>query len=169
LDYAKKIIFSPKKGEANDDGDMLTNSKLTPSGKEVLKVYMRNQLDLQESEWESYEETINTISDKLEETQKDLEEITQERNMLRTKQIDESKAYQKTISDMEQKIASLSSSSKSGFLTSSISPLPASSDDTELKKSQSEVRRLKSELEKFKANLEESQNEQDKLIEVRFP
>lgn len=48
----------------------------------MLKVYMKNQLDLQESEWETYEETFNAIAEKLEETEEQLEKVTMERDAL---------------------------------------------------------------------------------------
>jgi uncharacterized phage infection (PIP) family protein YhgE len=59
-------MFSP----GLDDGSPSSESGFakTPSGEQadVLRNYMRNQLELQESEWESYEETINSLTEQLE-------------------------------------------------------------------------------------------------------
>lgn len=43
---------------------------------------MNNQLDLQESELSTYEDMINTIADKLEQTELELEEKKQQYNEL---------------------------------------------------------------------------------------
>lgn len=89
LEYAKKIIFSPadsvsKMQSFDDSFNGLIASDLpldsTPTGKHVLKVYMDNQLDLQQSEWEKYEETFNTLDAKLTETEELLFITQQERD-----------------------------------------------------------------------------------------
>lgn len=43
---------------------------------------MKNQLDLQESEWEAYEETFNHICEQLDVAQNDLAVVTAERDEL---------------------------------------------------------------------------------------
>jgi hypothetical protein len=98
--YAKKIVFSPadsvSKMRSFDDsfnsgggGQGLRDRELmegdisdlpvldgTPSGKNVLKVYMNNQLELQASEWEKYEEAFNSLDE-------ELQAVTHERDTLR--------------------------------------------------------------------------------------
>ena len=90
LDYAKKILFSPADSVSklksfdesfNADSDLPLDSG-TPTGKHVLKVYMNNQLELQQSEWERYEEAFNTLDDKLAETTEQLRVMTDERDQL---------------------------------------------------------------------------------------
>ncbi|CAE7837067.1 unnamed protein product, partial [Symbiodinium microadriaticum] len=44
-------------------------SEADSNDKDVLKVYMRNQLELQENEWEQYEETITSLAEQLEAAQ----------------------------------------------------------------------------------------------------
>lgn len=83
----KKIVFSPASGNAADDDLPINRSgTISPTGsphtKDVLKVYMKNQLDLQESEWESYEETFNAIAEKLEDVEEQLANMTEERDNL---------------------------------------------------------------------------------------
>jgi hypothetical protein len=99
--YAKKIIFSPTAdsiskiqsfddsfnssgaGDGDRQGTMrsLLEGDLpvlegTPSGKQVLKVYMNNQLELQQSEWESYEAAFDSLD-------RELQSVTIERDSLR--------------------------------------------------------------------------------------
>lgn len=92
LNYAKKIIFSPadsvsKMQSFDDSFNSFVGSDVpidsTPTGKHVLKVYMNNQLDLQQSEWEKYEEAFNTLDVKLTETEEQLSLVTEERDSLR--------------------------------------------------------------------------------------
>jgi hypothetical protein len=85
--HPKKILFSPASGNPGDDDlpiDMGENgsSAGSPNTKDVLKVYMKNQLDLQESEWETYEETFNAIAEKLEDVEDQLANMTEERDAL---------------------------------------------------------------------------------------
>ena len=54
----------------------------SPEKGDILKTYMRNQLELQESEWESYEETINSLAEQLETKSQELEKKTEEYNRL---------------------------------------------------------------------------------------
>jgi hypothetical protein len=47
---------------------------------------MKNQLDLQESEWEAYEETFNTIAEQLDDARGEVEAVTAERDALLAQQ-----------------------------------------------------------------------------------
>lgn len=47
---------------------------------------MKNQLDLQESEWEAYEETFNSIAEQLDDARGEVDELTAERNALLAQQ-----------------------------------------------------------------------------------
>ena len=47
---------------------------------------MKNQLDLQESEWEAYEETFNNIAEQLDDVRNEVEEVKAERDALLAQQ-----------------------------------------------------------------------------------
>jgi DNA repair exonuclease SbcCD ATPase subunit len=111
LDYAKKIIFSPADSvsklksfddsfTADADSDLPIDAG-TPTGKHVLKVYMNNQLELQQSEWEKYEEAFNTLDEKLAETENQLQVVTEERDSL-LQQLQESR---QNLSDQQSAAA----------------------------------------------------------------
>jgi hypothetical protein len=64
----RKLDFSPYSNKSPEGSSPSGAGERSPSpGKsDILKTYMRNQLELQESEWESYEETINSLAEQLE-------------------------------------------------------------------------------------------------------
>ena len=64
---------------------------------------MKNQLDLQESEWESYEETFNAIVEKLEGVEDELAAMTNERDIL----LEEKKKWEWLSADHETLSATL--------------------------------------------------------------
>lgn len=103
---SKKIIFSPSssKGEhsfgtPNATGANSSSSTPASNTKEVLKVYMKNQLDLQESEWEAYEETFNHICEQLDEAQNALAVVTAERDELLAQQSEKQESAAPTAVD----------------------------------------------------------------------
>ena len=70
--------------QTGDDSQVLHTSRTVPDAadKDILKVYMRNQLDLQESEWEQYEATVNELAAQLELAQEELAAAQTERDGL---------------------------------------------------------------------------------------
>lgn len=82
----RKIAQYEDEFEANNVRNVLgtPTGAMTPSGKEVLKIYMRNQLDLQECDLKDYEDAISAFEEKLKETEKCLEEKNSEYNSLLT-------------------------------------------------------------------------------------
>ena len=68
---------------------------------------MKNQLDLQESEWEAYEETFNTIAEQLDEARNEVETITAERDALLAQQGELKDAASETAADYERKYQDL--------------------------------------------------------------
>jgi chromosome segregation ATPase len=77
------ISHSESLSQSRDDSMILPS---TPGGdvndKDVLKVYMKNQLELQETEWEQYEETINGLAEQLEGTQDQLSAVQTEKDAI---------------------------------------------------------------------------------------
>ena len=69
-------LFSPAKDEL---GDGTPGKRLDTS---VLKVYMGNQLELNEAEMEYYEEVVNKLAEQLESAQDELAKITEERDQI---------------------------------------------------------------------------------------
>lgn len=65
-----KLDFSPYSNGNDEENSMVK----TPGKNDILKNYMRNQLELQESEWESYEEAINSLAEQLELKGQELED-----------------------------------------------------------------------------------------------
>jgi hypothetical protein len=64
---SQKLDFSPySNGSSSAHDDDSSGLVKSPRKSDVLKTYMRNQLELQESEWENYEETINNLANQLE-------------------------------------------------------------------------------------------------------
>lgn len=68
-----KLDFSPYSNgnSSTNEGDA---SMMTPGKNEIIKNYMRNQLELQESEWEGYEEAINSLAEQLDAKTQEAEE-----------------------------------------------------------------------------------------------
>ena len=66
-------LFSP----AKDDGDSTPSKRLDTS---VLKVYMGNQLELNEAEMDYYEEVVNKLAGQLEDAREELAKMTEERD-----------------------------------------------------------------------------------------
>ena len=69
-----KLDFSPYSNGTETAGGDENSVVKTPAKGDVLKNYMRNQLELQESEWENYEEAINSLAEQLEQKGEELEE-----------------------------------------------------------------------------------------------
>lgn len=67
-------LFSPAKDEMTDS----TPSKRLDTS--VLKVYMGNQLELNEAEMDYYEEVVNKLAGQLEDAQEELAKMTDERD-----------------------------------------------------------------------------------------
>jgi DNA repair exonuclease SbcCD ATPase subunit len=65
---SRKLDFSPysNKSPGGSSPSGAGGRSPSPGKSDILKTYMRNQLELQESEWESYEETINSLAEQLE-------------------------------------------------------------------------------------------------------
>ena len=73
-----KKLFSPA---SEEDNNMNFSMRTTPHGgkssnRSVLKVYMANQLELNEAEMEEYEEVVNELAQQLEEVTKLKDELT---------------------------------------------------------------------------------------------
>ena len=65
-DDKNKLDFSPYSNDNMSGQDDENSMVKTPGKNDILKNYMRNQLELQESEWEGYEEAINSLAEQLE-------------------------------------------------------------------------------------------------------
>ena len=71
-DMQGSLDSSPRKSESEMHDSSLKKSA-GEANTSVLKNYMKNQLELQEAEWENYEETINTLASQLEESRQQIE------------------------------------------------------------------------------------------------
>eukprot|EP01041_Mallomonas_annulata_P002275 gene2275-4425_t len=86
---ASRIAFSPTMTAMEGEESSTSTSAMklrsrSSRGHEnsVLKVYMKNQLELQEAEWESYEETVNSLAEQLEQRDDELQVVKKERDEL---------------------------------------------------------------------------------------
>lgn len=84
ISRSSRISFSPTVPGRHLGEDQ--KSAHTPGKRknEILNTYMKNQLDLQESEWESYEKTVNELLERIEQGDLEYTELEKERDYLKS-------------------------------------------------------------------------------------
>lgn len=101
-----RIAFTPsRENTENDTSTPFMHHTLKSGQKSVIKVYMANQLDLNQSEFENYEEVIDKLSSTLDTVSMELQKVEEEKIRLNETlgQVTLERAdYLASISSMEQ-------------------------------------------------------------------
>ena len=84
LPRASRISFSPTVPGRHGDDETFHKSLLqTPRQNQVLQTFMKNQLDLQEADWEGYEATVNELAELLEKGDERIQQLEAEKEEMK--------------------------------------------------------------------------------------